>query len=385
MPFELTGVSQYVGYAATSKKAAEQYATVCPADFVLNDDILFANLAEAFLSGLLNLVPEESRPRPEKIDSMLGIIRKDATASLYVDELVIQTRIRGKRDIAPGKIYADDIADIDQLKFSVPTLIENRLVFNDLALPSDSGIIVLLSSGWKKGIFFDFKPLHEPFEPRGYEIEKALGDCWSHLTCGHLRNIPETEWNAFIAEGWFPFIALKRQTILDMRTNAAVGDKIDLLLENIANDFDGVLDARRESWKKNRLMSGHIEIIEKACERYREADYLCSAHLIYNRLEGIMREIHAANQHQSNPKHQTSLSNAVTDKMIEEASHSLLLPERFKDFLNKVYFANFDPSDPKGISRNTVSHGVAPINDFDKKTVLVGLLTLDHLLYYVQN
>lgn len=386
MPFELTGVSQYAGYAVTPKKQGETHVTVRLMDFVMNDDELFIKAAEAFLSGLLSHVSEDLRPHPSTIDNLLGIIRRDGTASLYVNEIVSRALIRPKRDIEGGeKVYTDDIADIAALRLSTGTLSDQGLTYADITLPEDAGVIVLLSDGWKKGIFFDFKPLRPPFENRDFKIEKALGDCYSQLTCAHLRDISETEWEGFLAEGWFPFIALKRETILEMRTCVTVQDKLDLRLEDIAKDFDNVLEKRKGSWKRNRLMAGHIAIIERACERYLEGDYICSAHLIYNRLEGIMREIHTANKHTSNPKHQTSLTNAVTDKMIEDSGHSLLLPDRFKKFLNEVYFANFDPSDPKGISRNTVSHGVAPVGDFDKKTVLVGLLTLDQLLYYAQN
>ena len=62
--------------------------------------------------------------------------------------------------------------------------------------------------------------------------------------------------------------------------------------------------------------------------------------------------------------------------------YSLFLPKNFRRFLAEVYFAGFDPRNPVGLSRNTVSHGVAPIEDFTLKGSLIGLLILDQLYFY---
>ena len=46
--------------------------------------------------------------------------------------------------------------------------------------------------------------------------------------------------------------------------------------------------------------------------------------------------------------------------------------------------AKFDPRSPKDLSRNTVSHGVAPVEKFSLKSSLIGLLILDQLFYYMR-
>jgi hypothetical protein len=62
----------------------------------------------------------------------------------------------------------------------------------------------------------------------------------------------------------------------------------------------------------------------------------------------------------------------------------LFLPKNFQRYLKEVYFAGFDPRNPMDLSRNTVSHGVAPVEKFSLKSSLIGLLILDQLFHYMR-
>ena len=62
---------------------------------------------------------------------------------------------------------------------------------------------------------------------------------------------------------------------------------------------------------------------------------------------------------------------------------SLLLPDHFGRFLSEVYFRDFNPLRPAGLSRHTVAHGVAHPNDFSRQRALLGLLILDQLSYFL--
>jgi len=55
---------------------------------------------------------------------------------------------------------------------------------------------------------------------------------------------------------------------------------------------------------------------------------------------------------------------------------SLLLPDRFKQYLTEIYFADFDPKNPQGVSRNTVSHGVVDAKLLDCKAATIAFLIL---------
>jgi hypothetical protein len=80
-----------------------------------------------------------------------------------------------------------------------------------------------------------------------------------------------------------------------------------------------------------------------------------------------------------------SLVASITDgSEVAGSGYSLFLPKNFRRFLKEVYFAGFDPRNPVGLSRNTVSHGVAPLEDFTLKGSLIGLLILDQLFFYMR-
>ena len=80
---------------------------------------------------------------------------------------------------------------------------------------------------------------------------------------------------------------------------------------------------------------------------------------------------------------QRELANLAVRTKIENEK-SLLLPQRFKHYLNDVYFADFNPESGNiPLSRNSLGHGVAKATDFDKKSAVLGLLTVHQLFYFL--
>jgi hypothetical protein len=121
----------------------------------------------------------------------------------------------------------------------------------------------------------------------------------------------------------------------------------------------------------------HLPILRTAFERYCANDDVSASHIIYPRLEGLLRTHHtnetphlAATQ-----KHLAQTGAGAGHPALTETS--LLLPKRFQDYLANVYFAGFDPNTPASIaSRNTVAHGVLPANLFNRKASTIGFLIL---------
>lgn len=68
----------------------------------------------------------------------------------------------------------------------------------------------------------------------------------------------------------------------------------------------------------------------------------------------------------------------------EDSQRKVLLPDKFERYLSEVYFKDFNPNQPEGVSRNTVSHGVAPVEDFSEKATVIGFLILDQLFYFLE-
>ena len=76
------------------------------------------------------------------------------------------------------------------------------------------------------------------------------------------------------------------------------------------------------------------------------------------------------------------MDSAVTEQV--ENAQSLLLPQRFKGYLEDVYFANFDvPQETIPLSRNSVGHGVARASDFAMKSAVLGILIVHQLFRFL--
>ncbi len=61
-----------------------------------------------------------------------------------------------------------------------------------------------------------------------------------------------------------------------------------------------------------------------------------------------------------------------------------LLPDRFTDYLEKIYFKSFTPGNfGEKVSRHSVAHGVADEKSFDKKSSMIAFLIIDQLYYYL--
>jgi hypothetical protein len=121
--------------------------------------------------------------------------------------------------------------------------------------------------------------------------------------------------------------------------------------------------------------------LEAALRHYAAGDHLSAAGLLYPRLEGLLRD--KAKVGPSTPKFsQKGLAEAATTDLREiRLPGSLLLPDRFREYLEKVFFAPFDPNKVADTSRNSVSHGVVPEALLNQKAATIALLVFEQLLF----
>lgn len=94
-----------------------------------------------------------------------------------------------------------------------------------------------------------------------------------------------------------------------------------------------------------------------------------------------MRNNHSIVSPNEDPKQKALVKSTLKKIGTHDNPKPLILPEMFRKYLNDVYFANFDPKKPKGMSRNTVSHGVAATSDFDKKNACITILILEQIFF----
>lgn len=331
----------------------------------------FINRLEGIANILISKIPKSAKIKPSTIDHLLAIIRKDLTATIYINEIEFEGISLPKRELKKGDdLYVDDIVNI------------YKYTPKDITLPDDCGIVFIFSIGWRKGFYYDFLPLLPPsFRKREHDLEIIFGRLYSQLLFQNYYKITDSEWEYLLKEKWFPFISLTDRTIKKILQYTRSKLSLDTLLPHISEEVSKSLNSMSNRWKKISDLDSHVEFIHKSIERYKNRDYISSISVLYPRIEGIMRDSFY-NQVNNQRATQTNLSQSITD--IDQNTYPILLPEKFKLFLTDVYFADFDPANPDGLSRHTVGHGVAKIDEFSLKGSIIGFLILDQLSYYLR-
>jgi hypothetical protein len=372
MSWEIEFDNLPIGYAVTSAKPGEE-VSVAAIEFTSTEDgEHFISRLEGFPSEILQRIGTTPTIQASSVDHMLVIVRPDKTGTAYVNELAIKGLMQPKRDVKAGEaIFTNDIADISQIRFE------------GIDIQNEHGVLFLFSIGWRKGMYFDFSPLHpKDGVKRTYDLNKRLAQFYVYLMFQDRFKIPEDTWNEMFAQGWFPFISLTLDTTKAIINHARNSWCIDDVLKTISNEVKDRLPRWLEKWKRLGQFSDHYTLLEKSVERFENRDFISSVSILYPRIEGVMRSRHYSVSPNLKGTQQNLISSTFSEVDSDLNPKLLLLPEKFRKYLDEVYFASFDPKDPKGPSRNTVSHGVADAADFSEKSACIGFLILEQLTYY---
>jgi hypothetical protein len=119
-----------------------------------------------------------------------------------------------------------------------------------------------------------------------------------------------------------------------------------------------------DGWKGHSAFQEHLEILDRAVERYLAGDYVSCTGLL------------GGQGKPTNPK--------LSKRSVEgQPMIGPLMPARFLQYLETVYFKNYRPDDPgpKEVSRHSVGHGDAPAASFNKKSATIGLLVARQLSF----
>jgi hypothetical protein len=284
MPYEIKLQDMPAGYALTSARAGGTVVTSTKGFVSSEDGDLFISRLEGLPSAIIAQLPPEANITPSVIDHMLALIRKDKTATVYVNELKMHASIRIRKTVEKGNhIYQKDILDIERLKF--PTVY----------VPEDVGLMLILSVGWRKGFYYDFSPLVVPDMPsREYDFEVLCGQYFAYLTFQDLFKITDNTWKIIFDQGWFPFIYLGQPVLKKILTHSSAGSDIDELLPEISDELRKLLTSAPAVWEKNPYFQPHLSLIRTAIERYNANDYVSTSSILYPRIEGIMRTYYYA-------------------------------------------------------------------------------------------
>ena len=373
MPYEIRLDAPPAGYALESATEEGQTVHVAVREFTSSEDgELFVSRLEGIPQQLLSLIPPGNRVQPSMLDHLVAIIRKDLTATVYLNECEIHAQIRVARPVEAGDpIIEDDVVDIS--KFS----------FKGVEFPVDAGVVCVFSSGWRKGLFFDVAPLLKDGPDRKYEVEELLGSCIAYLDNQRLFSLSESDWDFLIERGWFPFNTLPKRV-----TDSLVGFTksrvdLDVVLPHVVEAVESSVPAFRERWGASEPISPHRNLLLHALDEFEEGDYVSCASIIYPLVEGILRSIHETLGEKESATQQVLARMSTEAREGELHANSWLLPNKFRKFIEEAYFANFAPGQPAKFSRNSVGHGVATAEQFNEKAACIGLLLVDQLFFYL--
>ena len=208
-------------------------------EFVSSEDgDLFISRLEGFPSEVIRKIQKNQIVREATIDHLVVILRRDKTATVYVNEVMITSEVLVKRAIKAGEeVYKDDIGDV------------KRVLLKGVDVPDDAGFLIVFSVGWRKGLYYDFRPL-SPKEPvkRDIELSQLLGQFYSYLLFQERWKIPEEVWTDFFSQGWFPFISLSTDTMNKMISHAKEKWLVDDLLLVISSEVKKALPSMLEKW-----------------------------------------------------------------------------------------------------------------------------------------
>ena len=365
MPFEIQFDMLPGGYTAESGRPGETLPVIVREFTSSEDGNLFVSRLEGLPRDILNKLPNASFHMEATTDHLFAIIRSDRTATVYLNDLPHTLLIRAKRAINAGDfVTLDHILDVTKVKLT------------GITVPPDAGVLAVFSSGWRKGFYFDLAPLFGPRSPRSYDLESMLGQYYAYVNFQHYFSMTDAVWETFLRQGWFPFIHLHQSTLRTMIEWAKAGFVLDEQLDKIVVGLKDTVAGQIAGWKDRSLFVNHHELITAAFRRFTEDDFVSATAILFPRIEGILRANHFAVPTTTKASQVNLVASTFERAHLPGHGNSLLLPERFRRYLTDVFFASFDPKNPVGLNRNTVAHGVAPQDSFNRKAATVGFLIL---------
>lgn len=371
MPFKIQFDNMPAGYSMNVARSGEN-VQVRMREFTSSEDgDIFISRLEGLSDLILSHLP--AHVKPSMIDHLLAVILPDKTSTIYVNELSFVTMVRPRRNMKKGEpVFQQDILDIERFRIQ------------NVEIPKNAGIMVLLSCGWRKGLYYDLEPLHvKEASERDYDLELLLGQFWTYLMFQDMFKIDQATWDKLFSQQWFPFIYLGYPLVKKIVGHAQAGWDIDELMPEIQAETNNLISTASSIWSNNQYFAPHKPIIIRAIERYQSEDHVSASSILYTRIEGVMRS-YFSNACLTQKPSSASLSKELIQKDAEKRhSCCLFLPDKFHQYLDNVYFAHFVIGSDPDVSRHSVAHGEARADAFNLKSSTIGLLILYQMALFL--
>ncbi len=254
--------------------------------------------------------------------------------------------------------------------------------FHPLSLYPDDGWILIISRWEFKGLYFNFVADHkdQPFNPLIGPLFKEFLDHLQFL--GSYHKFPELKLKIYDT-GWFPFNKIRGNRFNAISNQIQKGHSIEGLEKSIADSFSHEeIRGIKDSWMKNGVFSSHKSLFDEGIEAYLGGRYISAIHILYPRIEGIMRFLYRGNK--KFPTSDDIIKELVNRTKEKNVWLSFQFPDDFRDFIKSSYFKGFDIKENRlNLSRHSLGHGTTSEDEFTRIRAFQAILILDQISWYV--
>jgi hypothetical protein len=331
MPVEVVLNEVPAGVVIKACRGGES-ASVRVTGFVSSEDgqELITHL-EQFPSTLLAKAVGD-RVSPSQVDNLLAIVRRDKTATVYVNELrpTLTTKIAVAKEKG-DPVFKDDIVDITNVDLGVN-------------VPDDAAVVFVFSWGWRKGVFYDFSPLRPDAAHRAFDLPATLGALYTRLMFQERFPISNDDWANLFKEGWFPFVGLRGETVKLLLTHLRAGWGLDDLTPRVVDEVGSKARSFFEVWKSHPALAEYAPILGEAVGLFQSGDHAGCSQLLHPRIaEAVRAALPPSGAPDQGGQEDLGEHDASPDAVRAE---SLLMPHRFEAYLREVYLPTFNPEGP---------------------------------------
>lgn len=373
-PLRFTNVEPLAGFTAEAAKGGQQIK-VWTKLALTSDKPLFHRLVEN-LANVINHMAQQAGigVNLRRADTVLLVLKSDATAELWLDTAAVSIRCAVKRAIAAGTVvFEHDIADITGMSFPCVTF-----------GPADK-VLCLFRVDWHFGFAFDMNP-EGKLDLEGFTT--TLGTLYRELRYKHLYDAlsEPVVFDRLLTAGWFPFAEIITAEFRDLLHYCEAGFNVGEIEDKIIAKFD---DARMqrilERWVAKPHFAAKVDLLNSAITAFRNKEPVAVIKILLTEIEGVLNDAHRAAHGGQGAKLKDLLAFAeASAERKAGGSNTLLFPKAFGRYLREHTFANFDPIAQTGTagSRHAVGHGAASQDSYTIPRALQAVLTLDQLAFY---
>ena len=349
----------------SSARPGEQ-VLVSPAGFIsCNEGDAFFKAVENFGNAMWDGV----QLAPSCVDHFLLQQKPNGDCTLHINELPITQQCQILTAKKAGEtVFFKDIGDITSIDLGIE-------------IPEDSGIAFLFSSGWRKGLFYDFSPLQPKPHNRDYDLKSILASYFCAVGFQSRFAFTNDDWTFLLDQDWFPFAGISLPVMDTMMDYVQNRWPLEGIMDQLIGEAKRIAGELPENIKRTRLFKIQEAAVASAAKHFESGDFLSAAYLIFPQLEGMLRAAYIESGATARPTHASLISAGVVTSMTGRHRFTLLQLAQFEKYAKSVTFAGFDWQNPTGVSRNTVGHGVVNPDEIDEESVAIAFLALHHIMF----